>query len=353
MRSKNPGVKKMSEIVALEIVWFGVVIALLTGFAVLDGFDLGVGIFHLFSKKDEERRLMLNSIGPVWDGNEVWLVTAGGALFAGFPEVYATLCSAFYIPFMVLLSGIIFRAVAIEFRSKQPMAWWRWTWDVLFSLASLIIAFGLGIVMGNLIPGISVDEHKEFIGNFLDLLNPYAFLVGILTVALFGMHGIIYVLMKTEGELHDKMRGWVNPSIIAFIMLYIITTTATLIYFPHMAEAIRNRPIFFLIALLNMFAIANIPREIHLGKDGRAFLSSCLNIICLLILYAVGTFPNWIRALNEPSNYSLTIWNSASSVKTLEILLLMAIIGVPLVVSYTFAVYWIFRGKVKLEPSSY
>src|ERR1700733_14194 len=141
----------MGEVYALEFIWFIVVIALLTGFAILDGFDLGVGIFHLFSKKDEERRLMLNSIGPVWDGNEVWLVTAGGALFAGFPHVYATLCSAFYFPFILLLTGIIFRAVAIEFRSKQPMAWWRWTWDVLFSFASLVISLGLGIVMGNLI----------------------------------------------------------------------------------------------------------------------------------------------------------------------------------------------------------
>ncbi|HEY4831972.1 MAG TPA: cytochrome d ubiquinol oxidase subunit II, partial [Waddliaceae bacterium] len=204
----------MGEVYALEFIWFIVVIALLTGFAILDGFDLGVGIFHLFSKKDEERRLMLNSIGPVWDGNEVWLVTAGGALFAGFPHVYATLCSAFYFPFILLLTGIIFRAVAIEFRSKQPMAWWRWTWDVLFSFASLVISLGLGIVMGNLIAGIPIDQHKEFFGDFTSLLHPYAFLVGMLTVALFAMHGIIYLLMKTEKELHEKMRSWVNPSII-------------------------------------------------------------------------------------------------------------------------------------------
>ena len=343
----------MGEVYALEFIWFIVVIALLTGFAILDGFDLGVGIFHLFSKKDEERRLMLNSIGPVWDGNEVWLVTAGGALFAGFPHVYATLCSAFYFPFILLLTGIIFRAVAIEFRSKQPMAWWRWTWDVLFSFASLVISLGLGIVMGNLIAGIPIDQHKEFFGDFTSLLHPYAFLVGMLTVALFAMHGIIYLLMKTEKELHEKMRSWVNPSIILFIMCYSITTVATLIYYPHMSEAIKSRPYFFLIAILNMFAIANIPREIHHGRDRRAFLCSCFNIICLMALYAVGTFPNVIRAANEPENYSLTIWNSSSSPLTLKILLVIAIIGIPLVVSYTCAIYWIFRGKVKLETTSY
>lgn len=337
----------------LEFVWFTVFVVLLTGFAVLDGFDLGVGIFHLFSKKDEERRLMLNTIGPVWDGNEVWLVTAGGALFAGFPDVYATFCSAFYTPIILLLSGLIFRAVAIEFRSKQPMAWWRWMWDILFSAASLIIALGLGVVMGNLIVGIPLDEEKEFFGNLASLFHPFPLLVGIFSAALFSMHGIIYVLMKTEGELHEKMRGWVNPSIILFIMTYAITTAATLIYFPHMTEAIRERPFIFLFAVVNMFAIANIPREVNRGNDGFAFLSSCANIICLMALYGIGTFPNVIRASNNPEALSLTIWNSASSEKTLEILLLMAVIGVPLVLSYTVAIYWIFRGKVRLDSSSY
>lgn len=343
----------MNELITLEFTWFLIFVVLLTGFAILDGFDLGVGIFHLFSKSDEERRLMLNTIGPVWDGNEVWLVTAGGALFAGFPHVYATLCSAFYIPIMILLSGLIFRAVAIEFRSKQPMAWWRWMWDILFSVASLVIALGLGVVMGNLIEGIPLDDHMEFIGSFWGLLHPYALLVGVLVVALFSMHGVIYVLMKTEGELHEKMRGWVNPAIILFIMLYGFTTVATLIYYPHMAKAIKERPIFMLVAFVNMFAIANIPREIHHNRDWRAFLSSCLNIICLMMLYGIGTFPNVIRASNDPQVLSMTIWNSASSQKTLMILHIIAAIGIPVVLGYTVAIYYIFRGKVKLDSTSY
>ncbi len=337
----------------LEFIWFTAFVLLLIGYAVLDGFDLGVGMLHLFSKKDQERRLMLNSIGPVWDGNEVWLVTAGGALFAGFPDVYATLCSAFYLPIMLLLSALIFRAVAIEFRSKQPMAWWRWTWDILFSIASLVITMLLGIVLGNLIRGIPLDAEKEFTGTLLDLLNPYALFMGVTASSLFLMHGAIYLMLKTEGEFHDKMRTFVNPTIIFFIMCYAIATAATLIYMPHMADTIKERPVFFLLAIVNMFAIANIPREIYRGHDGHAFISSSVNILCLLALFGLGTYPNVIRAINDPENLSLHIWNSASSVKTLKILIMIAIIGLPLVITYTISVYWIFRGKVKLDTTSY
>lgn len=343
----------MIEYEYLQFIWFTIFVILLTGYAILDGFDLGVGMLHLFSKSDEERRLMLNSIGPVWDGNEVWLVTAGGALFAGFPAIYATICSAFYIPVMVLLSGLIFRAVAIEFRSKHPSPAWRWTWDVLFSLASLVIALGLGIVMGNLIRGIPLDKEGEFTGTFASLLSPYALLLGIMTAALFAMHGAIYILMKTEGELHDKLRNWINPAIIFYMMASAIATVATLIYQPHMVEAIKERPIYFAVVVINMLALANIPREISMERDGRAFLSSCVNIITLLALYGIGTYPNVVRAINDPAHLSLTIYNSSSSEKTLEILLVIAMIGVPLVISYTVAIYWIFHGKVKLESTSY
>lgn len=344
----------MSDVLTeLQFVWFSVIVILLTGYAILDGFDLGVGMLHLFSKSDTDRRLMLNSIGPVWDGNEVWLVTAGGALFAGFPEVYATFCSAFYLPIMVLLSGIIFRAVAIEFRSKQPMAWWRWMWDVNFSIASLIIALILGVAMGNLIRGIPLDAHKEFTGTLQDLLNPYALLVGVMTVSLFAMHGSIYLMMKTEGDLHNKLREWVNPTIIFFIICYAFTTMTTLIYMPHMTKAIQERPAIFLVGLINILAVANIPRLIAKGQDGKAFIFSAINIICLMTLYGIGTYPNVIRAINDPEQLSLTLYNSASSEKTLEILLLMAFIGIPLVAAYTFCIYWIFKGKVKLESTSY
>lgn len=343
----------MSEFQALQFIWFSIFVILLVGYAILDGFDLGVGMLHLFSKSDEERRLMLNSIGPVWDGNEVWLVTAGGALFAGFPEVYATFSSAFYVPVMALLGALIFRAVAIEFRSKQISPFWRWTWDFLFSFASFLIAGILGIAIGNLIHGIPLDAEKEFSGALLELFNPYALLIGILSISLFAMHGAIFILMKTEGALHDKMRAWINPSIISFIMIYAISTVATLIYMPHMTETIKERPIFFLVAVLDLFVIANIPREVNAGRDFSAFLSSCVNLLCLLTLFALGTYPNIIRAVNDPKNLSLTLWNSSSSEETLKILILISLIGIPLVLSYTVAIYWIFRGKVKLDSTSY
>lgn len=337
----------------MQVIWYIAFAVLITGYAILDGFDLGVGMLHLFSKSDRERRLMLNSIGPVWDGNEVWLVTAGGALFAGFPEFYASFASAFYIPIMVLLGGLIFRAVAIEFRSKEPMGWWRWMWDVLFAAASFVIAFGLGLTVGNLIPGIELDGLYIHTGTFSDFIHPYAILIGFMTAALFATHGAIYLMMKTEGEFHEKMRKFVNPCIITFIILYATATMATLIYHPHMVDTIRQRPYFFIIGILNMLAIANIPREIHLGRDMRAFFSSCFNIACLLALYAIGMFPKLLRASNAPEEYSLTIWNASSSLLTLHILLLIAVIGVPLVISYTAGIYYIFRGKVKLDPHSY
>lgn len=343
----------MTLINSLEFIWFTAFVVLVTGYVILDGFDLGVGMLHLFSKKDEERRIMLNSIGPVWDGNEVWLVTAGGALFAGFPDVYATLCSAFYVPIMILLTGIIFRAVAIEVRSKQQMAWWRWLWDILFSFASLVIALAMGFAVGNLIQGIPLDEHKEYIGDYTHMISPYTTLIGIMAVGLFFMHGAIYVTMKTEGELHDKLRARVNPAIIFFVICYVAATMATLIYQPHMTDAFKSRPYFFIIGLLDILAIANIPREISRGYDGRAFISSCANIFLLMVLFGIGTYPNVVRASNDPANLSLTIYNSASSLPTLEILLFIALIGLPMVVSYTIAVYWIFRGKVKLEHTSY
>lgn len=337
----------------LEFIWFSIFVILLTGYAILDGFDLGVGMLHLFGGNDKERRLILNSIGPVWDGNGVWLVTAGGALFAGFPIVYATLCSAFYFPIMILLTGLIFRAVAIEFRSKEPMAWWRWSWDIMFTIASFIISMALGMALGNLIMGIPLDHEGEFIGSFWNLFHPYAILVGVMTTALFVMHGSIYLVMKTEDELHDKLRKRVNPAIIFYIICYAIATVATLIYFPHMAEAVRNRSGLFVIAVINMLLIANIPREISKGRDGWAFISSCGNIVCLMALYGVGTYPNVIRASNDPEHLSLTIYNSASSQTTLEILLLMAVIGIPLVIAYTFIIYKVFYGKVKLDLTSY
>lgn len=336
----------------LNTIWFFLILILLTGYAILDGFDLGIGALHLFVKDDFERRVMINSIGPVWDGNEVWLVTGGGALFAAFPDVYATVFSGFYTALMILLFMLIFRAVAIEFRSKQSMKWWRQMWDIAFSIASILIAFLAGVALGNLITGVPIGADKEFIGTFWGMINPYTVLVGITTVALFMMHGAIYGVMKTEGELHKKLRGWVNNTIIFFVICYITTTMATLIYYPQMIERFKEFPALFILAILNMLAIANIPRAILKEKDFFAFLSSSAAIAALLFLFAIGLFPNIVYAPNNPA-HSLNIYNAASSQKTLEIMLIIAMIGIPFVLAYTISIYWIFRGKVKLTSMSY
>ena len=336
----------------LNTIWFILIGVLFTGYAILDGFDLGVGALHLFTKSDVERRTFLNSIGPVWDGNEVWLVTAGGALFAAFPEVYATAFSGFYLALMLLLFCLIFRAVAIEFRSKQEMLWWRRLWDVSFTVSSVVASLLIGVALGNIAIGIPLDANHEYIGTFLGMLNPYALLVGFTTLALFMMHGAIYVVMKTEGGLHDKVRGWINNTIIFFIICYAITTMATLLYVPQMADVIKQHPILFIVPLLNMLAIANIPREIYHGRDWRAFLSSSCAILFLLALFGIGMFPNMIFSNPNPAN-SLNIYNAASSPKTLRIMLIIAALGVPAVLAYTASIYWIFRGKVKIDSSSY
>jgi cytochrome d ubiquinol oxidase subunit II len=336
----------------LNTIWFLLLGILLGGYAILDGFDLGVGALHLFTKTDTERRIMLNAIGPVWDGNEVWLVTGGGAMFAAFPDVYATVFSGFYPIIMLLLMGLVFRAVAIEFRSKQPMRWWRQMWDVAFSVASIVVAFLMGTALGNILQGIPLGADKEFAGSWIDLLNPYAFLVGVTTVALFMMHGAIYTVMKTEGELHEKVRGWVNNTIIFFVICFVTTTMTTLIYYPHMADPFKAHPTLFVIALATMLLIANIPREIFHGRDFLAFLSSCLSILGLMTLAAIGIFPNLVLSRPNPE-LSLTIYNAAASPATLKIMLIIAIIGVPFVLAYTISIYWIFRGKVKIDHMSY
>jgi cytochrome d ubiquinol oxidase subunit II len=336
----------------LNVTWFILVGVLLTGYAILDGFDLGVGALHLLVKGDMNRRIMLNSIGPVWDGNEVWLVTGGGALFAAFPHVYATVFSGFYTAFMLLLFMIIFRAVAIEFRSKRETASWRNAWDIAFSVSSLLIALLMGVALGNMIIGIPIRPDMETTVTLLDLLNPYAIMVGITTVALFMMHGAIYVVMKTEGELQETIKGWVNNTIIFFVICYVTVTMATLIFVPGMIDHIKDYPLLFVVALLNMLAIANIPREIFHKRYGRAFLSSCVNIAALMGLFAIGIFPNLVLSNPDPQN-SLNIYNAASSQKTLSIMLTIALIGMPFVIAYTISIYWIFRGKVKIDQMSY
>jgi cytochrome d ubiquinol oxidase subunit II len=337
----------------LNTVWFVLVGALFTGYAILDGFDLGVGILHLFVvQRDEERRVFINAIGPVWDGNEVWLVTGGGALFAAFPAVYATVFSGFYLAFMALLCALIFRAVAIEFRSKHPSRRWRAIWDAGFAGGSVVSTLLIGVAMGNIARGIPIDARGEFAGSFLGLLNPYALLMGATTATLFAMHGAMYLVLKTEGDLQATVRRWVNPLIIAFTLCYVITTLATLLYVPHITEAFRKEPWFFAVAVAVVLAIANIPREVSHRREFFAFLSSCGAMAGLMAIFGIGMYPNLVFCNLEPA-HSLTAVNAASSQKTLGVMLTIALLGVPAVLAYSASIYWIFRGKVRIDRMSY
>ena len=332
--------------------WFLVVGGVLTGYAVLDGFDLGVGAIHLYFRKEMSRRIALNAIGPVWDGNEVWLVIAGGAMFAGYPIVYATVFSAFYVPVMLLLTGLIFRAVAIEFRSKEEMLWWRWTWDIMFSASSIVITLLLGLVLGNLIQGLPIDKDFEFKGNWLSFLNPYAFLIAATTLALFAMHGAMFLLLKTEDRMYARLTVLAKNLVITFVIVFAITTVATLIYIPQMAEKFRLHPTLFIVPMAAVFAVANIPRLITKRRYRLAFVFSGITSALLLMLFSIGLFPNIVLSTISP-DYNLTIYNAASSQKTLSNLMTVALIGVPLVAAYTISVFWIFKGKVKSDKLIY
>ena len=337
----------------LAAIWFVLLGVLLAGYAILDGFDLGVGILHPLARTDVERRTFINAIGPIWDGNEVWLITFGGALFAAFPMAYATVFSAFYIPFMLLLCALILRAVSIEFRSKIAGPGWRRFWDWSFFGSSLLAALLFGVAVGNAMMGIPLDERGVFIGTFFDFLKPYTILTGLLSVALCAMHGAIYLFLKTqEGPLHRRVQSWTWHTWGVFLALYLLTTIYTLIVLPQPTRNFEQFPWVVAAVLVAVLAVANIPRSMYAGRPFQAFLSSSLAIASLICLFAVALWPNLVTASNEP-DYHLTVYRAASSEKTLGIMLTIALIGLPFVLAYTAAVYWTVRGKVEVEEGGY
>jgi cytochrome d ubiquinol oxidase subunit II len=334
-----------------NIWWFLVFGAVISGYAILDGFDLGAGALHLFLKKEQSRRIAINAIGPMFDGNEVWLVIGGGALFAGFPVAYAAIFSAFYIPFMIFLVSIIFRAVSIEFRSKEPMLWWRTAWDIAYCASSIVIALTLGLMLGNIAMGIPLNAEHEFSGDWLYFFNPFAILIAITTLALFMLHGAIYLGMKTESRLYTKLIILAKNFTIFFVISFALSTFYTLLYIPHLSDAIKTNPVLFSLPLIMTLAIANIPRCLKKRNFRVAFLSSSITIAALLILVAVEVFPYLVYSPQYPGN-SITVHNAAASHKTMGILLTIALIGTPLVLLYTGFVFWTFKGKVKLDEMS-
>lgn len=336
----------------LNLFWFCTLGVLLAGYAILDGFDLGVGILHLGARGDRERRTFMNSIGPLWDGNEVWLVTFGGALFAAFPHAYATAFSGFYLAFVLLLFALIFRAVSMEFRSKRESPAWRGFFDVCFFGASTLATLLFGVAVGNCMQGIPIGPDMEYAGTFFDLLRPYPIVVGLLAVAMFAMHGSIYLYLKTDGELQQRIHGWMWHTFGFFLVMYLFTTIYTLAQIPGATRNFAHHPWAWLVVFLNVLAIANIPRAIYLSRPGYAFLSSCCTIAALVFLFGIALYPNLLVTSLE-GGVNLDIYNAASSAKTLRIMQIIAFIGMPFVLTYTAIIYWTFRGKVELGSFSY
>jgi cytochrome d ubiquinol oxidase subunit II len=336
----------------LRVFWFVLLGVLLAGYAILDGFDLGVGILHLGARDDRERRVFMNSIGPLWDGNEVWLVTFGGALFAAFPEAYATAFSAFYLPFMLLLCALIFRAVSMEFRSKRESPAWRRAWDFAFCAASLTAAVLFGVAVGDSMLGIPIRADREYAGGVLELLRPYALLVGALNASLFALHGAIYLNLKTSGELQRRVRRWSWHAFGVFLTLYLFTTIVTLILVPRAFANFREMPWLWGVVAANVLALGSIPRALYLRRPGLAFASSAAAIAALVALFGAALYPDLIASSLDPA-WSLTVANASSSDKTLRIMAFIAGLGLPFVLAYTSVVYWVFRGKVELGKLSY
>jgi cytochrome bd ubiquinol oxidase subunit II len=337
---------------ALGDIWFLLVGVLLLGYAVLDGFDLGVGILHPFvARTNEERRVVMRSIGPVWDGNEVWLLTAGGALFAAFPLVYATVFSGFYLALVLLLVALIFRAVALEFRDQVDGGGWRRAWDVAFFAGSAVPALLLGVAVGNIVRGLPLDETGAYTGGLVGLLTPFPLIVGLLVVALATTHGAAWLTLKTGGALAGRARRAALAGWAALAVLWVVATVAGFALAPDRWDAFGN-PLAWSAPAVVVVALATFPLLVRAGRELAALLASALGIAGMIATMGVGLYPNLVPALDTPER-SLTIERAASSDLTLTVMLVIALLGVPLVLLYTAFIYSRFRGKIELDAGGY
>lgn len=333
-------------------VWFLLVGVLIVGYAIMDGFDLGVGVVSLFLRDPKETRICMRAIGPVWDGNEVWLLTAGGALFAAFPPVYAAVFSGFYIAFVLLLVALIFRAVSLEFYSKVDSDQWRYAWSWAFGLGSLIPAILFGVAFGNILRGLPIDDHAEFTGTFLGLLNPYALLIGLLSLSMFIMHGATYMTLKTDGELRERMHSWALGGWAALAILYIPSTLATMLSSPFLFEHLTRKPMFYLGIVALLVSIPCVPAALTGRRYGRAFVASAALIASMVAMAGISLYPGIVPSRTNLA-FSLSIYNASSTPLTLKTMFIIAAIGVPIMLVYTACVYWVFRGKVDLADEGY
>lgn len=337
----------------LNEIWFILFIVIVGGYLILDGFDMGVGILHLgVARSDVERRTLLNSIGPVWDGNEVWLILGGGVLFAIFPFAYASLFSGLYLAFMLVLVVLIFRTVTFEFRSQRTSPAWRTVWDISFSLSSLLLALLLGVAFGSVISGVPLGVDGEIDTNLIELLTPFNLLVGVTTVAMFAMHGAIYLIMKTEDDLQARIRRLLPYLMGLFVVLNTLMVILSIALDLPFTERYLEQywPVIFPAAALA--AMGAVWYLVGQARYFHAFIASSVMILMLLVAGGIGMHPNLIISTVDQA-YNLTIFNAASEEPTLVVALIIALIGMPFVLLYTASVYFIFRGKVRVDPTSY
>lgn len=332
----------------LQILWFILIAVLWIGFYFLEGFDFGVGMLLPFiGKKDIERRSIINAIGPTWDGNEVWLLTAGGATFAAFPNWYATMFSGFYLALFLLLVGLIIRGISFEYRSKDAAPRWRNTFDWMIAIGSFLAAVLLGIAFANLAEGVPIDGKMMFTGNLFTLLNPYGLLGGLTTVAVFLLHGANFLSLKLDGELRVRANKlsktlWIVASVL-YIALGIYTYVAGF-----WARGIVNPGI---VPLASLAALLVAGYFINRKMEGWAFIMVGLNIILTQVTFFSMTFPNVMLSTTDPAN-SLTIYNASSSQYTLTVMSIIALIFVPIVLAYQGWTYYMFRKRITTDKKT-
>jgi cytochrome bd ubiquinol oxidase subunit II len=326
-----------------QIIWFLLISILFIGYFVLEGFDFGVGILLPFIAKDDvDRRVVVNTIGPFWDANEVWLITAGGAMFAAFPHWYATLFSGFYIPLFLMLLALILRAVGFEFRSKMPQTWWRKTADQFIFWGSLLPALLWGVAFTNIVQGLPIGADMNFTGNLLAALNPYAILGGIVTVLFFALHGALFLSIRTKDKLKERAENiaktlWWRVGIVTLSFALLGYSQTVLFEGFGLVNGI-------IVILLTISFIAGFV-FMRLKKQGFAFASIAFSIVLGVVMIFYGLFPNVMpSSLNEA--YNLTIYNASSSQMTLKIMTIVALFFVPIILAYQGWSYYIFAKRI-------
>jgi len=327
----------------LRNIWYILVGVLLLGYAILDGFDLGIGsLFPFLGKKEKEKRALLNAIGPVWDGNEVWLLTGGGALFASFPHAYATVFSGFYLALMLVLFALIFRAVSIEFYSHSNGNGKFWEWA--FIIGSFLPSLLYGVALGNVIVGIPLDERMEFTGNFFTLLRPFPLIIGLLGLNAILLQGSTYARLKTDGEIQKRAKSITGKLWFSFVIIFVLSAIFAFIYIP---TAVGN-VLAWISSIVVIVGWLMIKRAITKDREKLSLYMSSLVFVGLWGIAGSIHFPNLVKASNDIA-LSLTIYNASSTKLTLMVMLIIAVIGMPLVLLYTWYAYKTFKGKIHLS----